>query len=183
LHHSINNTPSRPKTRNKYYCNCERKRRRGLAKKCSGDFTTSRVSSPEQRITLSLKQTKKKNMKNKILTSLIGTSLALAVAVAVWSPVNSSAQVKGAQLLMSQSAALAAESTAPAMACAKCTTQFTSRADATVRGAVKPVAITATHQCASCDTADKTVGTGKGATTVMNHTCTMGGDKPATCCN
>jgi hypothetical protein len=108
---------------------------------------------------------KKKNMKNKILASLIGTSLTLAVAVAVWSPTNTSAQVKGA------------------MACAKCTTQFTSRADATVRGAVKPVAITATHQCASCDTASKTVGVGKSATTVMNHTCTMGGDKPATCCN
>jgi hypothetical protein len=122
-------------------------------------------------------------MKNKILASLIGTSLALAVAFAVWSPINTSAQVKGAQLLMSQSAPAASVAAAPGMACAKCTTQFTSRVDATVRGAVKPVAISATHQCATCDTASKTVESGKTATTVMNHTCTMGSDKPATCCN
>jgi hypothetical protein len=107
----------------------------------------------------------------------------LAVAFAVWSPINTSAQVKGAQLLMSQPAALAAESAAPDMACAKCTTQYTSRVDATVRGAVKPVAITANHLCPSCDTATKTVGVGKGATTVLNHTCTMGEAKPAACCN
>ena len=113
----------------------------------------------------------------------MGTSLALAVAVAVWTPANTSAQVKGAQLLMSQPAALAAESAAPDMACAKCATQYTSRVDATVRGAIKPVAITASHLCASCDTATKTVGVGKGATTVTDHTCAMGGDKPATCCN
>jgi len=122
-------------------------------------------------------------MKTKILTSIIGTSLALAVAIAVWSPTNTSAQVKGAQLLMSQSAPVATVAAAPAMDCAKCTTQYTSRVDTTARGAIKPVAISARHECASCDTTTKTVGIGKGATTVMSHTCVMGGDKSATCCN
>jgi len=122
-------------------------------------------------------------MKNKILTSVIGTSLALAVAVAVWTPANTSAQVKGAQLLMPQPAALAAESAAPDMACAKCTTQYTSRVDSTVRGAIKPVAVSANHLCPSCDTSSKTVGVGKSAATVTTHTCTMGSAKSATCCN
>jgi hypothetical protein len=122
-------------------------------------------------------------MKNKILASLIGTSLALAVAVTVWFPTNTSAQVKGAQLLMSQPVATATVAAAPGMACAKYATQLTSRADATVRGAVKPVAIDAKHLCPTCDTTSKTVESGKSATTVMNHTCTMGGAKPATCCN
>jgi hypothetical protein len=126
---------------------------------------------------------KKKNMKNKILTSLIGTSLALAVAVAVWSPINTSAQVKGAQLLMSQPTPVASVSTAPAVDCAKCTAQYTSRVDATVRGAIKPVVITAKNLCPSCDTVSKTVGTGRSATTVTTRTCTMGGAKLSTCCN
>ena len=122
-------------------------------------------------------------MKTKILTSLVGTTLALAVAFAVWSPTNTSAQVKGATLLRPQPAALAPASVAPAMACANCTTEYTSSVDTTARGAIKPAAISAKHQCASCDTASKTVGVGKGATTLMNHTCTMGGAKPASCCN
>ena len=122
-------------------------------------------------------------MKTKILTSLIGTSLALAVAFAVWSPVNTSAQVKGAQLLMSQSAPVASVAAEPAMACDKCTTQYTSRVDTTVRGAVKPVVITANNLCPSCDTVSKTVGVGRNAATVTTRTCTMGGDKLATCCN
>src|SRR5882672_2012828 len=83
-----------------------------------------------------------KHMKTKILTSLVGTTLALAVAFAVWSPTNTSAQVKGATLLRPQPAALAPASVAPAMACAKCTTQYTSSVDTTARGAIKPVAIT-----------------------------------------
>ena len=120
-------------------------------------------------------------MKTKILTSLIGTTL--AVAFAVWSPANTSAQVKGAQLLISQPVASATVAAAPAMACAKCTTEYTSRVDATARGAIKPVAIAAKHLCPTCNTGSKTVGTGKSATTVMNHDCTMGGAKLASCCN
>lgn len=122
-------------------------------------------------------------MKTKILTSLLGTSLALTVAFAVWSPANTSAQVKGAQLLMSQSAPAASVAAAPAVDCAKCTTQYTSRVDTTARGAIKPVVITANNLCPSCDTVSKTVGVGRSAMTVTTRTCTMGGVKTAACCN
>jgi hypothetical protein len=182
----MDNTPFRPKTRNNYYRGGNDKKGLALAKINPWGFTSARVSSPERRITVSLKKKThktEKNMKTKILTSLVGTTLALAVAFAVWSPTNTAAQIKGAQLLMSQPTPVASVAAAPAMACAKCTTQYTSSVDTTARGAIKPVAIAAKHLCPTCDTSSKTVGVGKAATTVTSHDCTMGATKTAACCN
>jgi hypothetical protein len=126
-----------------------------------------------------------KNMNTKIITSLIGTSLALAVAVLIWTPASSSAQGKGAQLLIQRAAPAStapAVAVAPAVSCPECATQFTTRTDATVRGAIKPTVITAKHLCGSCDTSVKTTQTGKHAVDVTLHTCATDATTAVSCC-
>jgi hypothetical protein len=124
-------------------------------------------------------------MKKNMMKSLIGSGLALAVAAAVWSPMFISAQQeKGGQLLMGKSAPAATAATAPArpMACPQCKDVFTSRADTSGRGAVKPAVALQTHLCGACETSLKIVGAGKNATQVVTHTCSMSGSGRASCC-
>jgi hypothetical protein len=124
-------------------------------------------------------------MKNNIMKSLVGSGLALALAAVVWSPaVVSAQQVKGAQLLMNKpvSVSVAAAPAARPMACPKCTTEFSSRVDNSVRGANKPVVTAAKHLCGGCDTSIKTTGVGKHATDAVVHTCSMNGSAPSGCC-
>ena len=121
-------------------------------------------------------------MKN-LLKSFIGTTAALTLAVAVLAPNFSSAdQLKGAQLL-TKPVATSAAAAAPAMACPTCKTELTSRVDTSARGAIKPAAVSSTHDCGSCSTTVKTEGTGKAAKDVVDHSCTMGSSQMASCCN
>lgn len=57
------------------------------------------------------------------------------------------------------------------MQCAKCTDTVTTRVDSLARGANKPVVQVVSHNCHSCATEWKTVGTGKAKKSVAMHTC------------
>ena len=120
-------------------------------------------------------------MKSTIITSLLGTGVAVAMAVAVWMPANTSAQVKGGQLLVSPPSSEPAAA-AQAMACPKCQDQTTTKVDATVRGSIKPTVTTTKHMCGGCDTTVKVTGTGKNAKDAVSHSCNMSG-KTTGCCN
>jgi hypothetical protein len=124
-------------------------------------------------------------MKSNIMNSLVGSGLALALVAVLWSPVVVSAQqVKGAQLLVNTPVYVtaAAAPAAKPMACPKCTTEITSRVDASARGANKPVITVAKHMCGGCDTSIKTTGVGKLAKDSVMHACSMGGNVPSGCC-
>ena len=117
------------------------------------------------------------------LSSLLGTGVAVALALTILSPVITAAQpVKGAQLLMPKAAAVSEAAPVPTMACGKCTTEYTSQVDTTVRGANKPTVLVAQHGCGSCETGIKTVGFGKQAKNAASHSCSMGGSENASCC-
>ncbi len=91
---------------------------------------------------------------------------------------TSAEQVKGAQLLIANSAptVTVAAAAAQPMACPQCKDEFTSRVDTTARGAIKPVVTVQKHLCGTCKTSLKTAGVGKNATQVAIHTCSMGGN-------
>ena len=121
-------------------------------------------------------------MKN-LISSLIGTTAALAVAASIMAPNFSSAdQIKGAQSL-TKPVATSAPVAVASMNCGSCKTDSTSRIDTSARGAMKPAVLSSTHGCASCSTSVKTSGVGKAAVDVVNHTCAMGGNQTASCCN
>ena len=116
-----------------------------------------------------------------MLTPFIGTGLALATATALLVPFTTSAQEKGAQLLLRPAAVTtAAAPAAPAMSCPACKSEFISRVDTSVRGVNKPIITVEKHLCGNCSTSQTLVGTGKNAKNVIVHNC---GSKVASCCD
>ena len=110
----------------------------------------------------------------KMITSLAGCGIALAIAATIASPMFTSAgQLKGGQLLIAKPAAAVTAPAAPAMNCPLCKDENISFVDKNARGAIKPLAFVQKHSCGSCETTLKTTGVGKQARQVAVHTCAM----------
>ena len=120
--------------------------------------------------------------------SIIAAGIAMAVAIAVWSPNTTSAadQVKGAQLLMKPMTVGDINKLEPgdmvAMSCPKCKTITVTYIDKTTKGAIKEEKATQKHLCAGCETVIKTEGHGKQAKDVVAHVCKTCGSEDAFCC-
>ncbi|MDB6108866.1 MAG: hypothetical protein JWR69_616 [Pedosphaera sp.] len=127
-------------------------------------------------------------MKIKSLKSIIGTTVALAMVVGAWSPLYLQAadQIKGASKLLSSATTTASQTTPSAdkigMSCPKCKTVGVQNVNVE-KGHIKTVTTGEKHLCPACDTKLVIKGTGKGATTALVHTCAMGGNASANCCD
>ena len=128
-----------------------------------------------------------KTVKNK----LIGTGMALAIALAAWLPTNLNAAdvtAKGGatKLMQLNQIKTPAEADAlqpgdsMAMVCAKCKTVMVERVERE-RGRIFMVS-GAKHLCSGCGGQIETVGHGKQKTDVVTHTCSKCGDASAFCC-
>ena len=135
-----------------------------------------------------------------IKTNLIGTAIALAVALAAWLPTTLKAaedhsKMKGGEHLTSlnrlttkaQADALTPDDSL-AMVCAKCKTVYVTRVKQGVKGAEilqaggQPKELIGTHPCSGCDSKLTITGVGKGKEAVFKHSCGKCGDDSAFCC-
>ena len=120
--------------------------------------------------------------------NIIAAGIAMAVAIAVWSPNTTSAadQVKGAQLLMKPMTVGDVNKLEPGdsviMSCPKCKTITVTYIDKTTKGAIKEEKATQKHLCAGCANIIKTEGQGKQAKDVVVHVCKTCGSEEAFCC-
>ena len=131
------------------------------------------------------------NTENQMFKFIAGSSLALAVAIGVWLPVQGQAadQVKGGQyLLQLQGIKTQAEAEALkpgdtiAMVCAKCKSVTIQRVETEEKGHVKRMVVGEKHLCPGCNTTIEVVGVGKGANREVKHVCKACGDDSAFCC-
>ena len=133
--------------------------------------------------------------------NIIGTGIALAIALAAWLPTNINAADKpmkpmkgGEHLLMlnkvetkAQADALTPDDTI-AMVCAKCKTVYVTRVKQGVKGAQllmaggQPKELIGTHACNGCNSTIEVTGHGKGKEAVLKHSCKACGDDSAFCC-
>ena len=126
---------------------------------------------------------------NKALIALL-TSIALfsitAAANAQYKATGTDGVTASPKLreMINSRAGLAAVPAAPAeaMSCSSCKDEYTTRTDATARGAFKPTVRVVTHLCAGCETTVKTIGVGKASTSVATHKCNTGPANDANCC-
>ena len=77
----------------------------------------------------------------------------------------------------------AAKAKAPAMPCAQCKDEFTTRVDFSTRGASKPTFPVVKHLCEGCKTTLSTAGFGKGLHQEATHKCTSCGSENLACCD
>jgi hypothetical protein len=100
---------------------------------------------------------------------------------------QSSPPTKGAELLMTLGRPKPAsrEKVAPSklMSCPKCKSEWTSHADYTARGVIKPVVWVEKHLCEGCETTITVAGVGKGKHSVAIHKCTTCGAPNEGCCS
>ena len=133
--------------------------------------------------------------------NIIGTGIALAIALAAWLPTNINAAdepmkpMKGGEHLLmlnkvetkAQADALTPDGTI-AMVCAKCKTVYVTRVKQGVKGAEllmakgQPKELIGTHACAGCNSTIEVTGHGKGKEMVLKHSCKACGDDSAFCC-
>jgi len=144
-------------------------------------------------------QTKGQTMKA-VKNNIIGTGIAMAVALAAWLPGNLNAAepmkpMKGAEHLLmlnkietkAQADALKPDDTF-AMVCAKCKTVYVTRVKQGVKGAQilmeggQPKELIGTHACAGCNSTIEVTGHGKGKEMILKHSCKACGDDSAFCC-
>lgn len=135
-----------------------------------------------------------------VKNNIIGTGIAMAVALAAWLPGNINAAeqmkpMKGAEHLLmlnkietkAQADALKPDDTF-AMVCAKCKTVYVTRVKQGVKGAQilmeggQPKELIGTHACAGCNSTIEVTGHGKGKEMVLKHSCKACGDDSAFCC-
>jgi hypothetical protein len=123
-------------------------------------------------------------------TVLLGSSLALALAIGVGSPVNVRAadQVKGSQKLMQlkpiktiQDVEGLEQGDAVVMSCPKCKTISVAYVEA-AKGQVKEGKVKLEHLCPGCQTKIETKGVGKAATQEVVHVCQKCGSHDVMCC-
>lgn len=129
-------------------------------------------------------------MKTCIGKLLFGSSLAIALAVGIWSPVQAKAadQVKGAQKLMelkrittpAQAEALK-PGDAVTMVCTKCKSVMLHNVT-TEKGHINVMTVGEKHLCPGCDSTIKVVGVGKGRHDEVKHVCNSCGDDSVFCC-
>jgi hypothetical protein len=145
------------------------------------------------------KQTKGNRMKT-VKNNIIGTGMAIAIALAAWLPSNLNAAeemkpMKGSEHLLmlgkietkAQADALKPDDTI-AMVCAKCKTVWITRVKQGTKGAQllmeggQPKELLGAHACAGCKSTLTVVGVQKGAHTELKHSCNTCGDDSAFCC-
>ena len=129
-------------------------------------------------------------MKTCVGKILLGSSLAIALAVGIWSPVQAKAadQVKGAQKLMelkrittpAEAEALKAGD-AITMVCTKCKSVMLHNVT-TEKGHIKLMTVGEKHLCPGCDSTIEVVGVGKGKHDEVKHVCKTCGDDSVFCC-
>ena len=132
--------------------------------------------------------------------NLIGTGMALAIALAAWLSNTASAAdemkpMKGGEHLLmlnkvetkAQADALTPDDSI-AMVCAKCKTVWVTRVKQGVKGAEllmakgQPKELIGTHACAGCNSTITVTGHGKGKEMALKHSCGACGDDSAFCC-
>ena len=121
---------------------------------------------------------------------IVKSTLALVLAVGIAAPLAlaGTPQTKGAQQLLwtpkTTAPAVQAQATdcPTGMACAKCK-NVPAPAVIAEKGNVKNVIASTKHLCSNCATTSKTVGSGKAAKTVFDHTCADDRTAKASCCN
>jgi hypothetical protein len=126
-------------------------------------------------------------------TNIIGTGIAMAIALAAWLPSNINAaedhsKMKGGEHMMSLTKITTkteGEALKPgdsmAMVCTKCKSVAVQNVT-TEKGHIKLMTVGEKHLCAGCDSVITVVGVGKGAKEVLKHTCGKCGDTSAFCC-
>jgi hypothetical protein len=121
---------------------------------------------------------------------IVKSTLALVLAIGIAAPfaLAGTPQTKGAQQLLwtpkTPAPAVQARATdcPTGMACAKCK-NVPARAVIAQKGQVQSQIVSTKHLCNNCVTTSKTVGSGKAAKTVFEHTCADSGTATASCCN
>jgi hypothetical protein len=126
-------------------------------------------------------------------TKIIGTGIAMAIALSAWLPSNLGAadnhsDMKGGEHLMSlNKIATKAESEALkpgdsiAMVCTKCKSVSVQNVTSE-KGHIKLMTVGEKHACSGCNSVITVIGIGKGATTELKHSCGKCGDTSAFCC-
>lgn len=132
--------------------------------------------------------------------NLIGTGIAMAMALAAWLPTSLSAAEEmkpmkgGEHLLMLNKIETKAQADALkpadtfAMVCAKCKTVYVTRVKQGTKGAQvlmengQPKELIGTHACPGCNSTITVTGHGKGKEMVLKHSCGACGDDSAFCC-
>ena|SRR5580700_223992 len=121
-------------------------------------------------------------MKTQIKTTIFGTTLTLAFALAVWMPASTQAadQEKGAQHLVQP--ILTSDTAAPgAMKCAQCKSVVVQNT-AIEKGHVAVVTYAEKHVCPGCDNVSEITGAGKARKDVLIHVCSLTPGGAAACC-
>lgn len=122
---------------------------------------------------------------------LVGSSLALTLAAAVWLPVETQAadQIKGGQKLnelnqinTKEEAEALKPGDAIAMVCAKCKSVAITYVVKENKGHVTRMLPGEKHLCMGCKSTIEVVGVQKGAHTEIKHICKACGDDSAFCC-
>lgn len=130
------------------------------------------------------------NIRNYWACSVLGTSLALGMALVVGSTGTALAQQKGAERMMQlqqvktvQDLQTIEKGDAIVMSCPKCKNSTVTVVEQTFKGSspeqLKSVMI---HLCPTCSTKIVTKGHGKQKKDVLVHTCNSCGSKDAFCC-
>jgi len=126
---------------------------------------------------------------------LMPTTLALAIIGLVAMSPSTSAQEKGASLLMRLNQPKAGRSAQPTQpvseskSCPKCQNVLVQVPDRGAKGGQilladgAPTKTVARHLCAGCDTTIKTVGYGKFAKREVTHTCAFSSAENKSCCS
>ena len=89
---------------------------------------------------------------------------------------------KGGATLLMRPTAPVSTSEHTAMACPKCKTEWTTRAEVTTKGTTPVTASVGKHLCDGCATTIATSGFGKAKVEVASHKCTSCGSEVASCC-
>jgi hypothetical protein len=130
------------------------------------------------------------NVRKSLIGSVLGTSLALAMAFVLGSTGTTLAQEKGAETLMRlqsirtvQDLQSLDKGDTVIMSCPKCKDSTATVVEKTFK-TVKPeeFKIVTIHLCPSCETKVVTKGHGKQAKDVLVHTCKTCGSKEVSCC-
>lgn len=106
-------------------------------------------------------------------------TFALLAALSLIAPANADVVTKGGAGALLRTPAVSTERNAP-MACGKCKSTFTTRAERAPKGGEVRYVFVENHLCTSCKTTIVTRGEGKAKSEVANHECGM--TAASSCC-
>lgn len=139
------------------------------------------------------KQTKEHKMKT-VKHNIIGTGIAMAMAIAAWLPTSIQAQEKGtakggAQQLLRSTPVRTLEDLSGiqpgdmmVMSCPKCKTVTINYVEPTFKAMETKGKVRTQHMCPGCNTTIMVEGHGKAKKAVVKHVCMSCGSKDAFCC-